>query len=206
MACGTTKTSNSDGSDRYRYRYYGCARPVAVRSGRWFGRKTHAPNYINEHRLLELLRATLEQTTPAEMDTWLAATAASLGGPAPDDGERRERLEAESTRLKGRLADLAVGLDGVRNQSPAATEAIVAAITTAGKQLDRVRADLEELDGRQAGALDLGQARVAMLRLKCEPELLATPNDELQGLLRAAFAALYVAKGQLCKPIVAWKD
>ncbi len=206
MACGTTLARNPDGGDRYRYRYYGCARPVAVRSGRWFGRRTHAPNYINETRLLGLLRRALEQTTPEEIDTWLAATARALGGPAPDDGERQGRLEAEAARLQGRLADLAVGLDGVRHQSPAATEAIVAAITSAGKALDRVRADLDELDGRRVGALDLEQARAAMLRLTREPALLASPSPELQVVLRVAFQALYVANGQICEPVTAWQD
>lgn len=215
MACGNTTQKHEDGTVRHQYRYYGCGRPVAVRTGRWHGRPTHGPNFINERKALGLIRAMLAGIQPDQVDVYLSSIAMSLGGPAPDDGERGERLEAEAEKLKARLADLTVGLNGVRNESPAATEAIIAAITAAGKQLDRVRAEADELDGRRAGSPDLAGARAAMLRLIAEPQLFDRPGDVtlpgtrvagLQGLLRDAFPALFIAAGKIAEPVRMWEE
>ncbi|MCC6192111.1 MAG: recombinase family protein [Anaerolineales bacterium] len=205
MACGTTHVPARNGQRRYAYRYYGCARPVMVRDGRWHGRRTHAANYINETKCLRLIQGLLAGLDASQIDGWLTQLAMALGGPTPDDGTRRARLEAEAETLRARLADLAVGLDGVRNASPAATETILSAITTTGKQLDQVRAELDELGRRQSAAPDLAQARDAIMRLVGELEVWDEPAT-LQPLLQTAFPALYVAGGQFVSPVPVWEN
>lgn len=201
MACGTSKPTGDTG-----YRWYGCSRPVLVRSGRWAGRRTHVANYINETKCLTLLSQQLGEMDAATVDAYLAAAATHLGGAAPDDGERQARLAEREGALRGKLADLAVGLDGVRHASPAATEAILTAITAAGKELDQVREELAEIGQRRRAAPDLGQAREVMLRLAARPDLKDYPLGELQPLLQAAFPALFFAGGKFVPPVEVWVD
>lgn len=206
MKAGITTTRNRAGAVTGKYRTYGCDRPALVRDNRWFGRRTHDPNYINEHRALSLIRDLFASLTPQAVDEYLAPAMMALSGTEPDDDTRRPRLEAEREQLVGRLADLTLGLDGVRHASPAAAEAILAAMTTAGKQLDRIRADLAEIDTRQRAAPDLAQARAAMLYLIEHPDAFEAEPEQLQPLLREAFPALYVRRGALSLPVAEWQD
>jgi DNA invertase Pin-like site-specific DNA recombinase len=188
------------------YRAYGCYRPVMVRQGTWAGRRTHEPNYINERPLMKLVKAAFAGLTPADVDRQIAALSEVTGGPVADDSARRARLEAEAEQLRAKLADLAVGLEGVRHASPSATEALISAITTAGRSLDRVRADLAGLEQKRTAAPDLERARESMLHFIQHPEAFDLQPAELQSLLQQAIPALYVRRGELAPPIAPWED
>lgn len=204
LLCSLRTSAGRTGSASYQA--YGCFRPTWVRCGTWAGRRTHEPVFINEKKLIGLLRDTFSELTVAEVDELLGGLAMAMGGVSPDDGSKRKRLEAEAVQLRDRLADLAVGLDGVRNKSAAATEALLATITQTGRRLDRVRADVAEMETRRSALPDLASARIGLLKLIKHPETWNLSSEQLQPLLRQALPALYVKGGGLADPVAEWKD
>lgn len=200
-----TDTRRKDGIPRH-YRSYGCYRPAYVRHGQWAGRPTHAGNFIGELKLMGMVRALVGTLTPEHVDSYIAGIARAAYGPAAPDTARLPRLQAEADALRAKLADLAIGLDGVRHASPAATEALLTVITATGRRLDTVRAEMAELARAHSAAPDWALARVALLRFIEHPETFALPAVQLQPMLRDAFPALYIAGGQIVDAIPAWED
>lgn len=184
------------------YRMYGCSRPNWVKQGLWPG-PTHEPNFISERKLTALVRELFADASPADIEAYLDALV------LPDqfgqgDLEQQARAEAEAARLEGKLADLAVGLEGVRHASPAATEALVAEIRRTGQLLDTRRAELASLARHKSAAPDLTRARMSLLRLASHPELFDQSTDDLAPILREALPALYVKGGALVPPVEPW--
>lgn len=199
--CRTHPYTLTDGTVK-QYRAYGCYRPIWVRQGTWLG-ETHENNFINELKLLGLVRATVGQLSVADVDNYLQ----SLVGAnitLTSDLERHGRLQADADALAGKLADLTVGLEGVRNASPAAAEAIIAEMTRVGRKLDGLREELRTLSQTRAAAPDLSLARRAMLQLIEAPELFDRPSGELKPYLHHAFPALFIRGGGLAPPVEAW--
>ncbi len=202
MSSGRTKPIPLKGGGAAVYRGYFCNRPRWVRQGKWPG-PAHAPNYINERKLMGLVREAFAVLTPADVDEWLA------GQGLPDDGaqdraERLARAQAEAARLESKLADLSVGLEGVRHASPAAAEVLIAELRRAGQALDGRRAEIAELSRQSRGAPDLANLRAGMLALIDNSALFDRSPDDLAPDLRAALSAIYVLDGRLVPPVAPW--
>lgn len=200
LAINRTTKYRADGTVRF-YPAYGCFRPEHIRQGQWLG-ETHPPNHISQAKLLGLIKAELARLTPADVDAYLAGLVHPLG--AAPDTERPARLQAEADTLSAKLADLTVGLDGIRNASPAAAEAIIAEMRRVGQKLDANRKELAALERAKVGQPDLAAARAAMLELIEHPERFDRPEGELRPLLQAALSALYVRGGELVPPVAEW--
>jgi len=204
--CGRLMATNSsykrlaDGTVKF-YESYMCFRPKHIRQGVWVG-ETHPNNFIPQSKLLALLQAAVAAVTPADVDAWLADLALPAG--ATVDPERPARLQADADALSGKLADLTLGLEGVRHASPAAAEAIIAEMRRTGQRLDALREELRTLARAQAAVPDRLAARAAMLRLRADPALFDRPAGELRPLLQAALPAVYVRDGALVPPVAEW--
>lgn len=200
LAINRSTKYRADGTIRH-YPSYVCFRPEHIREGQWVG-ETHAPNHISEAKLLRLVQAELAQLTPAQVDAYLVGLV-DLDGAAPD-ADRLTRLQAEADALSAKLADLTVGLDGIRHASPAAAEAIIAEMRRVGQKLDANRKELGTLERAKVGQPDLGLARAAMLDLIEHPERFERPRGELRPVLQVALPAVYVRGGGLVPPVPEW--
>lgn len=183
-----------------RYRYYACWRDVYIRQGLINGPK-HGPNYLSERKLLAQYREYVATITPEMIAAFLAAMVPG-GDAAPDQG-LAAALQRELDDNTAKLADLAVGLEGVRLASPAAMEAILAELRRTGQASDRLRARIADLERQRRAGPDLEAARDSMLRIARDPATFDLPRGELRLVLQA-IPALFIAKGKLVEPVEKW--
>lgn len=186
-----------------RYRSYGCWRSTYIRRGRREGRE-HAANFISERKLFRQVKRLVASLTVADVDEFLAGvTLAGDAGPLTD----LDALRASLAAAEAKLADLAVGLEGVRHASPAATDAIITELRRTGQHADFLRGEVTQASRAAATAPDLDSARLEMLACIADPSRLdRLPLEDLRTALQHMFPlGLFVAHGVIAPPVPAWK-
>lgn len=205
--CGAPMAANSAihhlATGRRRYRSYGCWRSTYIRRGRRTGQE-HAANFIAERKLLRLVKALLGALTVADVDTFMAGLTLS---PDSTAGPDPLLLRADLAAAEAKLADLAVGLEGVRHASPAATDAILAELRRTGQHADHLRAEVRRAERIIAAGPDLAAVRAELMAYIDDPNRLdrLAPDDLRTSLQNLFPLGLFVAHGAIVPPVQPWK-
>jgi DNA invertase Pin-like site-specific DNA recombinase len=167
-------------------RYYWCA--INGRAGSNVPK--HEGNYINERKLKDLINATYDSITEADIDDYMARLAA----PAP---------VAQSPHVTQAIAKLSAQAGEIeRDLERVSTAAARAALES---ELAHLRDQITELENslpEQETPIEPAELRRRLIEFCADKDRLNRPDSELRPVLLACLPKLYVREGEL----VVWEE